>query len=578
MSCQDPRRHRRRRQLRQLAGPGQSSTTATPTRPSRSPGLMHVELGGYHVGDVEFVAAFDVDAAKVGTRPGQGHLLRAEQHHPLRRRRRARRDRPARPDLRRPRQVLPRDHRGVARRAGRRGRRPARGQGADVLVSYLPVGSEEAQKHYAQAAIDAKVGVRQRHPGVHRLRPRVGPEVHRRRRADRRRRHQEPGRRHHRPPHPRPPVRGPGHGARPHLPAQRRRQHGLQEHARARAPGVQEDLQDPVGHQPDRATASTPTTSTSARPTTSPWLDDRKWAYIRMEGRNFGDVPLNLELKLEVWDSPNSAGVIIDAVRCAKLALDRGIGGPLLGPSAYFMKSPPVQYHDDVAARWSRSSPPASRSLSAARPTGRASSGRIATCLPTTPRPGTTTPHLSGRRSRCRPTSPPTVPTSRRGRAAPARETSRASGSSISAAAVASARWRSPRPAPPPSASTSRTSSWRSPGNWPRQEEVRVELRQGDVADLAFLRADSIDVAFSAYAFDDVEDLARVFRQVHRVLKVGGPAGLQRPPSGLDDDRRRARAARGRWPRPSGRDRQHRAGRAPVVLRPPAHQSTSATG
>ena len=80
-----------------------------------------------------------------------------------------------------------------------------------------------------------------------------------------------------------------------------------------------------------------------------PWLHDRKWAYIRMEGRNFGDVPLNLELKLEVWDSPNSAGVIIDAVRCARIALDRGIGGPLLGPSAYFMKSPPVQYHDDVA-------------------------------------------------------------------------------------------------------------------------------------------------------------------------------------------------------------------------------------
>jgi len=80
-----------------------------------------------------------------------------------------------------------------------------------------------------------------------------------------------------------------------------------------------------------------------------PWLDDRKWAYIRLEGRNFGDVPLNLELKLEVWDSPNSAGVIIDAVRCAKLALDRGIGGPLVGPSAYFMKSPPVQYHDDEA-------------------------------------------------------------------------------------------------------------------------------------------------------------------------------------------------------------------------------------
>ena len=80
-----------------------------------------------------------------------------------------------------------------------------------------------------------------------------------------------------------------------------------------------------------------------------PWLGDRKWAYIRMEGTTFGDVPLNLELKLEVWDSPNSAGVVIDAVRCVKLALDRGIGGPLLAPSAYLMKSPPQQYTDDEA-------------------------------------------------------------------------------------------------------------------------------------------------------------------------------------------------------------------------------------
>jgi myo-inositol-1-phosphate synthase len=79
------------------------------------------------------------------------------------------------------------------------------------------------------------------------------------------------------------------------------------------------------------------------------WLDDRKWAYVRLEGRAFGDVPLNLEYKLEVWDSPNSAGVIIDAVRCAKIALDRGIGGPILSASSYFMKSPPEQYSDDVA-------------------------------------------------------------------------------------------------------------------------------------------------------------------------------------------------------------------------------------
>ena len=80
-----------------------------------------------------------------------------------------------------------------------------------------------------------------------------------------------------------------------------------------------------------------------------PWLSDRKWAYIRLEGTSFGDVPLNVELKLEVHDSPNSAGVVIDAIRCAKIAKDRGIGGPVLAPSSYFMKSPPVQYTDDEA-------------------------------------------------------------------------------------------------------------------------------------------------------------------------------------------------------------------------------------
>jgi myo-inositol-1-phosphate synthase len=80
-----------------------------------------------------------------------------------------------------------------------------------------------------------------------------------------------------------------------------------------------------------------------------PWLEDRKWCHIRLEGTTFGDVPLNVELKLEVWDSPNSAGVVIDAIRCAKLALDNNISGSLLAPSAYFMKSPPVQYHDDEA-------------------------------------------------------------------------------------------------------------------------------------------------------------------------------------------------------------------------------------
>jgi myo-inositol-1-phosphate synthase len=80
-----------------------------------------------------------------------------------------------------------------------------------------------------------------------------------------------------------------------------------------------------------------------------PWLTDRKWAHIRLEGRSFGDAPLNIELKLEVWDSPNSAGVVIDLVRCAKLALDRGLCGTIVAPSNYFMKSPPVQNPDDIA-------------------------------------------------------------------------------------------------------------------------------------------------------------------------------------------------------------------------------------
>jgi myo-inositol-1-phosphate synthase len=80
-----------------------------------------------------------------------------------------------------------------------------------------------------------------------------------------------------------------------------------------------------------------------------PWLADRKWAHIRMEGRSFGDQPINIELKLEVWDSPNSAGVVIDAIRCCKIAMDRGLKGALLAPSAYLMKSPPEQWSDEVA-------------------------------------------------------------------------------------------------------------------------------------------------------------------------------------------------------------------------------------
>jgi myo-inositol-1-phosphate synthase len=313
------------------------------------PGLMHVALGGYHVADVEFVAAFDVDAAKVGL--DLGKAIFAGQNNTIRF--------ASVGDLgitvqRGPtldglgkyyRQTIEESPLEAVDVAGE-----LRRSGADVLVSYLPVGSEEAQKHYAQACLDAKVGF------VNAIPVFIASD----------------------------PV-------------------WAQKFADAGVPIVGDDIKSQVGativHRilarlfEDRGLVLDRTYQlnvggnmdfknmlererleskkiSKTRSVTSQldngiaaddvhigpsdhvaWLDDRKWAYIRLEGRNFGDVPLNVELKLEVWDSPNSAGVIIDALRCAKIALDRGIGGPLLGPSAYFMKSPPVQYHDDEAHR-----------------------------------------------------------------------------------------------------------------------------------------------------------------------------------------------------------------------------------
>ncbi len=314
----------------------------------RVPGLMHVVLGDYHVGDLEFVAAFDVDATKVGIDlskavfAGQnntvrfaavGHLDVVVQRGPTldglgKYYRETIDESPSEP---------------VDVAATLRETR------ADVLVSYLPVGSEEAQRHYAQACLDAGVAFVNAIPVF----IASDPEWARR-------------------------------------------------FTEARVPIVGDDIKSQVGstivHRiltrlfEDRGLALDHTYQlnvggnmdfknmlererlmskkvSKTQAVTSqiehqvmdaddihigpsdhvPWLQDRKWAYVRMEGRNFGDVPLNLELKLEVWDSPNSAGVIIDALRCAKIALDRGIGGPLIGPSAYFMKSPPVQFHDDEA-------------------------------------------------------------------------------------------------------------------------------------------------------------------------------------------------------------------------------------
>ena len=220
--------------------------------------------------------------------------------------------------------------------------------GADVLVSYLPVGSEEAQKHYAQCAIDAQVAFVNAIPvfiasdpvwakkftdaGVaivgDDIKSQVGATIVHRMLA---RLFEDRG-----------------------LVLDRTYQLNVGGNMdfknmleRYRLESKKISKTQAVTSQLDNGIAAD---DVHIGPSDHvPWLEDRKWAYIRLEGRNFGDVPLNVELKLEVWDSPNSAGVIIDAIRCAKLAKDRGIGGPLEGPSAYFMKSPPVQFHDDIA-------------------------------------------------------------------------------------------------------------------------------------------------------------------------------------------------------------------------------------
>jgi myo-inositol-1-phosphate synthase len=311
------------------------------------PGLMHVELGGYHVGDVEFVAAFDVDATKVGLDLGKaifaghnntirfasvGELGVEVQRGPTldglgKYYRESIEESPA--------EAV--DVADVLRRSG-----------ADVLVSYLPVGSEQAQKHYAEACLAARVGFvnaipvfiasdpewaeRFRAAGVpivgDDIKSQVGATIVHRLLA---RLFEDRG-----------------------VVLDRTYQLNVGGNMDFKNMLERERLQSKKISKTQSVTSQVERGIDAEDVHIGPsdhvaWLDDRKWAYIRLEGRNFGDVPLNVELKLEVWDSPNSAGVIIDALRCAKLAKDRGIGGPLLGPSAYFMKSPPVQYHDDVA-------------------------------------------------------------------------------------------------------------------------------------------------------------------------------------------------------------------------------------
>jgi myo-inositol-1-phosphate synthase len=311
------------------------------------PGLMHVVLGGYHVRDLEFVAAFDVDAKKVGR--DLGEALFASENNTIK----FADVPPLGVEVQRGPTLdgLGRYYRDTVEEADAppvdvvRALRDAR---ADVLVCYLPVGSEEAARFYAGAALEAGVAFVNCLPvfiagtpewaerftaaGVpiigDDIKSQVGATIAHRVLA---RLFEDRGVRLERT------MQLNVGGNMDFMNMLERDRLESKKVSKTQAVTSQLGREMPKG-------------SVHIGPSDHvPWLTDRKWAYIRLEGRSFGDVPLNLELKLEVWDSPNSAGVVIDAVRCAKLALDRGIGGPLLGPSSYFMKSPPVQYTDDVA-------------------------------------------------------------------------------------------------------------------------------------------------------------------------------------------------------------------------------------
>ncbi len=314
---------------------------------TRVPGLMHVRFGPYHVRDIEFVAAFDVDAKKVGR--DLSEAIVASENNTIRIC-----DVPPLgvtvqrgPTL----DGLGRFYRETIEESDEEPVDVAavlRDVQADVLVAYLPVGSEEADRYYARCALEAKVAFvnalpvfiasdpewaeRFRTAGVpiigDDIKSQVGATITHRVLA---RLFEERG-----------------------VALDRTMQLNVGgnmdflnmrelERLESKRISKTQSVTSQLSHDPGRDNVHIGPSDYV------PWLDDRKWAYVRLEGRAFGDVPLSLEYKLEVWDSPNSAGIIIDAIRAAKMALDRGIGGPVLSASAYFMKSPPEQYADSVA-------------------------------------------------------------------------------------------------------------------------------------------------------------------------------------------------------------------------------------
>ena len=319
---------------------------ADPTQ--KVPGLMHVQFGPYHVRDIQFVTAFDVDAKKVGR--DLSEAISASQNNTIKIC-----DVPPQ-DV-----IVQRGH--TLDGLGKYYRETIeesdeepvdvvetlREAAVDVLICYLPVGSEHAAKFYAQCAIDAGVAFVNALPVFIASTPEWAAKF------------EEAG----------VPIVGDDIKSQVGATITHRVLAKLFED---RGVELQRTMQLNVGGNMDFLNMlerdrleSKKISKTQAVTSQIPdrdlgkrnvhigpsdyvaWLDDRKWAYVRLEGKAFGDVPLNLEYKLEVWDSPNSAGVIIDALRCAKIAQDRGIGGPILSASSYFMKSPPVQYFDDDA-------------------------------------------------------------------------------------------------------------------------------------------------------------------------------------------------------------------------------------
>jgi myo-inositol-1-phosphate synthase len=311
------------------------------------PGLMHVNLGGYHISDIEFSAAIDVDSTKVGKDLSEAIFSGQNNTYKFT-------DVPAKkvPVVR----GMTHDGLGkylsqvITKAPGSTADivKVLKDTGTDVVINYLPVGSETATKWYVEQVLQAGCGF------VNCIPVFIGREQFWRDRFE------EAGL----------PIVGDDIKSQVGATIVHRT---LARLFRERGVKLERTYQLNVGGNTDfmnmlererleskkisKTNAVTSqldydlgATNVHVGPSDYvPWLTDRKFAFIRLEGRTFGDVPLNLELKLEVWDSPNSAGVVIDAIRCTKLAKDAGIGGALLGPSAYFMKSPAIQYTDEQA-------------------------------------------------------------------------------------------------------------------------------------------------------------------------------------------------------------------------------------